>query len=401
MNPAGRAMPQNQITRSKADMGPTPSTFARIQPRTRGRPSGVQLLYPPGALQSSVVESSKAKRHQISSTNSPSSGSLQHANSAPVGPLQLANNDLVRGRSDDSNELDPLEEMNNQSDRNNLDEAFENEDKDFAETNEGLGVEFAEEEQQARNQYLEHQALRAQADWAHNSQDGTRIYAEPQKEYKTVEEARSEINTGLPDSQTRKINGEIVLLERRNKAGDIVFRHPDYANLANDVSTNILGHHSIKVYMNALVHLYFWQTVDVTDQNSRNPNPYPRGLSIKSFLLKHKEDHERHKATSSDDAGLDDMALQIDDAKWMELAMRMLKSKKLVEVATLWLDKQAFGRHQLARDWCVKDMFLYTLQEESVTKGPVEILIGWSKVSKTNHYKRAEHFGFFRSKNVL
>ncbi|KAI8838602.1 hypothetical protein BJ741DRAFT_681585, partial [Chytriomyces cf. hyalinus JEL632] len=177
------------------------------------------------------------------------------------------------------------------------------------------------DEIRARNQYLEYQVLRAQADWAHSSQDTTKIYAKPQKEYQC-----------------------------RNKASDIVYHHPDKSNLATAISKNILSHHSIKVYMNALVHLFFWQTVDVSNQNSKNPHPYLRGPSIKSFLLKHKEEHEKCKATCSDDAGLDDMALRIDDAKWMELAMSMLKSKKLVEVATLWLDKQAVWWHQLARD---------------------------------------------------
>ncbi|TPX52171.1 hypothetical protein CcCBS67573_g09922 [Chytriomyces confervae] len=389
-NPGGHAMRQNECAPSTADMGLTPSTFARIQPRTRGRPSGVQLLNLP---QSSAVERSEAQRHQITSSNSPSSGSLQHANGAPVSLLQHANAVPARGRSNGSNDL---EESNHQNNGTDAEEEFEDANASFTEANDqGLGIEFADEEQRARNQYLEHQALRAQADWAHNSQDGTRIYAEPQKEYKSWCETQGYPETFVTESRllrflkhletrplkkrgrkstqdyqmrtTRKINGEVVLLECRNKAGDIVFRHEDYDNLTNNATANILSHHSIKVYLNALVHLYFWQTVDVTDQE---PKPLPTRTQYQKLLLKHKEDHERRKATSSDDAGLDNMALRIDDAKWMQLAMRMLKSKKLVE-------------------------------EESITRGPVEILIGRSKVSKTNHYERAEHFGFFRSKNVL
>ncbi|KAJ3221773.1 hypothetical protein HDU81_010339, partial [Chytriomyces hyalinus] len=75
--------------------------------------------------------------------------------------------------------------MSHPNDRNDAEEGFENEDEDFAETNnQGLGIEYTEEVQHAQNQYLEHQALCAQANWPHNSQDGTRIYAKPQKEYK-------------------------------------------------------------------------------------------------------------------------------------------------------------------------------------------------------------------------
>ncbi|KAI8827638.1 hypothetical protein BJ741DRAFT_22226 [Chytriomyces cf. hyalinus JEL632] len=200
---------------------------------------------------------------------------------------------------------------------------------------------------------------------------------------------------------TRKRNGEVVVLERRDKAGNIIFRRPDYTNLMNDSPTNnTLSHHSIKVYVNALVNLYFWQTVNLNDQNAKNSFPYPRGPSIKSFVQQHKEEHEKRKTSSLDGEELEDMPVHLYDTKWTELAMSLLKSKKFAGLATLWIDKQTVERHQPARDWHLKDMFLNTLQNESVTDAPVKILVG-RRLTKTNRNGPLEHFGLFRSKNVL
>jgi hypothetical protein len=60
---------------------------------------------------------------------------------------------------------------------------------------------------------------------------------------------------------TRKMNGKSVVIERRDKNGMVTFRHAAYDKIMNIVETKTLSHHSMKVYVNALVHLYFWQSV--------------------------------------------------------------------------------------------------------------------------------------------
>ncbi|TPX65149.1 hypothetical protein CcCBS67573_g08219 [Chytriomyces confervae] len=392
------ARPPSQVVVPTTATGLALVTFAQMERRGRGRPPRMQLLNTPGAVQSMATEESQAQRHRFESE---SGGLPQGQPMEPAVGFLTSSNSGSHSSNRGSQELEESQHQNNND-----------------------GTEDADEDG-----FLEQQALRTQANWAHYGQDGTKVYAEPQKEYKLwckdqnypdqfVNEFRllrflQHLETrpmkmrgrkSLNEFQvwtTRKINGKVVLLEHRDKDGKVIFRHADYDSLVNQSSTTTLSHHTIKVYVNALVNLYFWQSVDTMDQNAKNPHPYPRGPSIKSFVRKHKEEHEKQKAARFDDPGLEDVSIRITNAKWMKLAMLLLKEKKFVELATLWTDKQVVGWHQLARDWCLKDMFLYTLENESVTGDPVQILVGRSKVSKTNHFERVEHFAFFRSKNVL
>ncbi|KAI9327689.1 hypothetical protein BDR26DRAFT_952534 [Obelidium mucronatum] len=93
--------------------------------------------------------------------------------------------------------------------------------------------------------------------------------------------------------------------------------------------------------------------------------------------------------------------MRVDKTQWRSLTLGLLENKKFIELAMLHVDKQAVARHQLARDWHWKDAFLYTLERESVTGGDVVILVGRTNESKTNHFQRAEHFAFFRHKDVM
>jgi hypothetical protein len=133
----------------------------------------------------------------------------------------------------------------------------------------------------------------------------------------------------------------------------------------------------------------------------QNPHPYPRGASVKSFLKQHKMEHEMGKHGRLDDAGLEDISLRLSPSDWTAISMELLKSKQFVELATLHIDKQAVARHQLAREWWAKDMFLVTYENESVDGGNVTMLCGRTKSSKTNHWERTEQFGFFRGRNVM
>ncbi|KAJ3239553.1 hypothetical protein HDU77_011259, partial [Chytriomyces hyalinus] len=81
-------------------------------------------------------------------------------------------------QNDDNDQDKRLEESHPQNENNDSEDGNED-DKGGVE-----GFEFGEDEAQARNQFLEREALRAQADWAHNQQDGMRMYVEPQKENK-------------------------------------------------------------------------------------------------------------------------------------------------------------------------------------------------------------------------
>jgi hypothetical protein len=68
------------------------------------------------------------------------------------------------------------------------------------------------------------------------------------------------------------MNGKSVVIERRDKNGMVTFRHADYDKIMNIVETKTLSHHSMKVYVNALVHLYFGQSVE-------------RQASVSAFLV--------------------------------------------------------------------------------------------------------------------
>jgi hypothetical protein len=69
---------------------------------------------------------------------------------------------------------------------------------------------------------------------------------------------------------TRKINGKLVVVEKRDKDGRITYQHEDYAKIMTEDPSKRLSHHSIKVYVNALVHLYFWQTVGEANRVSND-----------------------------------------------------------------------------------------------------------------------------------
>ncbi|KAI8619312.1 hypothetical protein BC830DRAFT_1078635 [Chytriomyces sp. MP71] len=77
--------------------------------------------------------------------------------------------------------------------------------------------------------------------------------------------------------------------------------------------------------------------------------------------------------------------MRLQDQEFVEMGHRR---KKFMELTTLHIDKLAVAHQQL-------------LEEERVNGQPVTILGGRAKVSKTNHYERAEHFAFFYAKNVL
>jgi hypothetical protein len=102
-----------------------------------------------------------------------------------------------------------------------------------------------------------------------------------------------------------------------------------------------------------------------------------------------------------EDSGLEDISMRISSSHWSEMSIELLRKKRFLELATLHITKQAVARHQLCRDWFAKDMFLFPLEDEGVSGETVEILVGRTKFSKTNHYIRAEHFGFFRNRNVM
>ncbi|KAI8611496.1 hypothetical protein BC830DRAFT_1084025 [Chytriomyces sp. MP71] len=74
-------------------------------------------------------------------------------------------------------------------------------------------------------------------------------------------------------------------------------------------------------------------------------------LSIKSFLAQHNQKYEQAKEAHSEDAGLKDISMRLQDQEFLAVA-----------------------RQQLARDWHLKDMFLFQLEEESigVVKGEIQ-----------------------------
>ncbi|KAI9332980.1 hypothetical protein BDR26DRAFT_937718 [Obelidium mucronatum] len=225
--------------------------------------------------------------------------------------------------------------------------------------------------------FNEQLALRQQSDWAHNQQKETKIYLEHQKEYKNwcceqqypdefVNDTRMLVflkhiqSRGLKARgrkssntfqrrTTRSIARKITVIERRDKEGEVIYWHPDYEALMNE----------------------------------------------------HKQNFSKDKAARLDDAGLEDITMRVGKTQWRSLTLGLLENKKFIELATLHVDKQAVARHQLARDWHWKDAFLYTLERESVTGGDVVILVGRTNESKTNHFQRAEHFAFFRHKDVM
>ncbi|KAI9352800.1 hypothetical protein BDR26DRAFT_204960 [Obelidium mucronatum] len=370
----------------------------QVQPRRRGRPSNSQRFGNSPGFTSVSTSSSRKRKRTTSDVNTHSLGHGQNTSSS--------NNEIANAESNPGEYVPPLieEEEENESDGED---------------------EYGDDEVAARLHFNEQLALREQSDWAHNQQKGTKIYLEHQKEYKTwcheqqyqdeyVNENRLLVflktiqNRGLKTRgrksvnsfqrrTTRSIAGKITTIERRDKNGKVIYRHPDYDAIVNGRSDRTLSHHSIKVVVNALVHLYFWQTTDMP----KNPHPYPRGPTISSFLKEHKQNYSRNKAARLDDAGLEDITMRVGKKDWEKLTLGLLAQKKFTELATLHVDKQAVARHQLARDWHWKDAFLYTLERESVTGGDVVILVGRTNESKTNHFQRAEHFAFFRHRDVM
>ncbi|KAJ3024622.1 UNVERIFIED_CONTAM: hypothetical protein HDU68_007967, partial [Siphonaria sp. JEL0065] len=342
---------------------------AQVQLRKRGRPPNTQRFGPFASSASTclpaVFAAGSAKRCRTST----SSG---HPNTAPnVTTVAVADDNKV---SDDDSRED-----NGGSD---VEDEFE----------------ALEDETAARLFFNEQQAIRQQMDYAHNQQKGTKIYLKPQEEYKTwcrdqgyedeyvnetrmlvflkslqnrVLKSRGRRSTNMFQKKTsRTIRGKVTTIERRDKNGKVTYRHPDYESLVSAATERTLGHHSIKVYVNALVHLYFWQTADTP----KNMYQYPRGPTIKSFLGEHKVAFSKTKVGRLDDAGLEDISMRLDKKSWRELSLELLKESKFEELAALHIDKQAVARHQLARDWYWKDAFLYTLEQEDIKNGDARSL---------------------------
>lgn len=65
---------------------------------------------------------------------------------------------------------------------------------------------------------------------------------------------------GIALKKYKRIDGKNILVEKFNKEGESIWKIENYDEvLAVDDTT--LSHHTIKVHVNALVHLFFWQKV--------------------------------------------------------------------------------------------------------------------------------------------